>query len=440
MLTQRSVRTNPIIYKTFIVGGEPTTTYVNRDNGELEDQLIEYLKSKHKILSITGPTKSGKTVLVRKTLKDYQKIEIAGGEITTISEFWQKMLFEVNLPSKSSVTESDGDQSERTEEVSATASAGTPILPSATFKRSNKTGKSRGRSRTDFTEYAAQTVVLHRLKEKKPIVIIDDFHYIPENTQREIVRSFKNLVYDGLPLIVISVPHHSFDVIAVQREMTGRIWDLEIPAWTQEELSEIPRVGFEKLKLEYDESLITGLLNQVFESPYLMQEFCLETCRANKIPAAYKTFKLRPPDNWEIFYRNILKRNKAVCYEFKKMSAGPRLGAARKMRTLKSGKRVDLYQAVLLAIVQTGSFKTLEFEDIRAALRDIMPPPIPRITEITRVLRQMEKISKEAKRNESVIEVDDDCLNILDPFLAFYLRWGIVESNNGVDAEQPKPT
>jgi hypothetical protein len=74
----------------FVPGGFPRITYVPRDELKLEAQVQDYLDERHKVLSLSGPTKSGKTVLVRKIAPD--AIWVSGGDITGSSEFWRTLV------------------------------------------------------------------------------------------------------------------------------------------------------------------------------------------------------------------------------------------------------------------------------------------------------------------------------------------------------------
>jgi len=43
--------------KVFVPGGLPSITYNPRDSLKLEERVRDYLDERHKILSISGPTK-----------------------------------------------------------------------------------------------------------------------------------------------------------------------------------------------------------------------------------------------------------------------------------------------------------------------------------------------------------------------------------------------
>ena len=47
--------------QVFVPGGRPTVTYVPRDELQPERRLDDYLAERHKVLSVSGPTKTAKT-------------------------------------------------------------------------------------------------------------------------------------------------------------------------------------------------------------------------------------------------------------------------------------------------------------------------------------------------------------------------------------------
>lgn len=95
-------------------------------------------------------------------------------------------------------------------------------------------------------------------------------------------------------------------------------------------------------------------------------------------------------------------------------------------RTLNNNKVTDIYGAILYAIEHTGPKLELSYEEIRSALRNSLKSDPPQKHQITNVLEQMTKIAKEKIEGEPVLEYDAEynTLHIVDPFFAYYLRWG----------------
>jgi predicted ATP-dependent Lon-type protease len=76
--------------RVFVAGGMPTDTYVHRRHLGLEDRLRSELFSGYQIVCVTGPTKSGKSVLCKAILADKKSIWLHGGQISDETEFWQQ--------------------------------------------------------------------------------------------------------------------------------------------------------------------------------------------------------------------------------------------------------------------------------------------------------------------------------------------------------------
>lgn len=66
----------------FIAGSQPKLTYNPRESLRLESGLTEAISTPGKVIVVTGPTKSGKTVLVNRILSHDKTIWIDGGAIS----------------------------------------------------------------------------------------------------------------------------------------------------------------------------------------------------------------------------------------------------------------------------------------------------------------------------------------------------------------------
>jgi hypothetical protein len=50
----------PRVGEVFVPGGLPKITYNPRESLKLEERVLDYLDERHKILSLSGPTKFGR--------------------------------------------------------------------------------------------------------------------------------------------------------------------------------------------------------------------------------------------------------------------------------------------------------------------------------------------------------------------------------------------
>ena len=117
---------------------------------------------------------------------------------------------------------------------------------------------------------------------------------------------------------------------------------------------------------------------------------------------------------------------------FEKLARGPRQRTDRVRRELIDGREVDIYQLVLhgMAHLKPG-LVTLEYEDLRAGIREVASGQIPQLHEVARVLKHMATIAATDQSSTPVIDFEESGkrLHITDPFFAFYLRWGDIKSS-----------
>jgi len=373
--------------EVFVAGGMPSITYFDRQELKLEAKLRSELAEGFKIIAVTGPTKSGKTVLCRKVIPDKSCVRIDGGQIETADDFWGETLRALNLPSEESLTTSS----------ILTASIKALIGLQAQLNSGS------------IVKFAAPSKkqILQLMRERGLTLIIDDFHYMLEDIQREVVRSLKSEVFEGLSVILIAVPHRAFDTISAEPEMEGRYAHIEIPPWAQHELIAIPRTGFAKLRMNVDPIVIDGMCCEAMQSPLLIQRFCARLCTHYQIEESLK--KLRDFQPTDEVIRNIYK---GVAQQFgfptfKKVAKGPQSRSKRNPRKLKnSNETVDIYQAILMAVAKTGPKAKLHYDDIREHLKEILSETdIPQKHEVSGALGHMETIARQKNKRGTCIGV-----------------------------------
>ncbi len=254
--------------------------------------------------------------------------------------------------------------------------------------------------------------------------MIDDFHYVPQGVQLEIIRGMKDLVFDGLALIVVAVPHRAYDVVRVEKEMTGRVAQLEVGFWDDGDLREIADRGFDALNVSDENGLISRLVDEAFQSPHLMQEFCRELCKLNGVTETSDGMAVLEAPDWDDFFARLAPDTSKAAFDL--LARGPRQRSDRKARTLAAGGETDIYGAVLRAIAKTGPLTALTYEQLRGSLREVLAEDAPQRHEVTRVLEEMAKIAKEQIEGEPVVDYDNELatLHISDPYFAYWLRWG----------------
>lgn len=408
----------------FVAGGMPRLTYIPRAERNLEERLRSAEDNLCKVVTVTGATKSGKTVLVKKVFPSEGSIWVDGGTVKSEDDLWNYVLRGLAGHTETALEESKGTGS--TIEGGLDGEVNLPLWLlkgkgklGATHTSTKETTKSASLSLTP------RSAAISQLRLAKRPLIIDDFHYLQRDFQGNMIRALKPLIFDGLPVILIAIPHRRYDAVKVEREMTGRLEQINIPMWEIRELVEIANEGFPLLNIEVPTTVLNQLAGEAYGSPHLMQEFCKELARHHGIDKTV-TEKFHITNVESDLFKKVAEGTAKTIFD--KLSKGPRQRADRVQRKLKTGQTGDIYKVTLYALSKIGpGLDTIEYEQIRMAIREVLDDKVPHAQEVTRVLEKMADIAASDEASTPVLdwEKEERKLHITDPFFAFYLKWGV---------------
>ena len=157
----------------------PTVNYVTRD--KFERELQHELDRRDKLICVTGPSKSGKTVVVKRLLPD---APVVIGQVGLEQrEIWRHLCSVHSIPLK---------------HVEGTEGAGE-------IRTGPVGGKITVASERDIY-VDARNAFLSYLRDQKRI-IFDDFHYYEPETQKELLQGLKPLLQERLTIVLISTSY-----------------------------------------------------------------------------------------------------------------------------------------------------------------------------------------------------------------------------------------
>lgn len=410
--------------KVFVPGGMPQHTYVSRVELDLEKKLASVTDNLCKLVTLTGATKSGKTVLTSKVFprETETNIWVDGGSVTNESDFWAIVLEQIQGYTEAEV--SSGSELE----LGATANVeaqGSLLLLKGKAGGGASARKKKTNSAKKTVQMSPKTAAITQLSADDIVIVIDDFHYLDRQLQGSLVRAFKPLVFKGQAVVIIAIPHRKYDAVKVEREMTSRIEPIQAPPWVDSELRQIATVGFPLLKMEVASTVIDKFVSESYKSPHLMQEFCRQLCRDSHVEQTLGT-PLAISNVDDNLFRRVAEGTGRVIFE--KLAKGPRSRTDRIPRPLKGGREADIYKVVLLALARLSpGMEKVNYEDLRASIRELLESNVPEAHEVSRVLEKMAEIASSDEASTPVIDWDKDDreLHVTDPFFAFFLKWGV---------------
>lgn len=399
----------------------PTITYVERTSKNFEDELRRAFTIPKMIVSNSGPSKSGKTVLVTKVVAPENLIHIYGATIKKPDDLWQNVITWMGGP----VSRTTTTGSTIGADISGTAGGKVGIPLVAEGKLDLKGGASGALSRSSTELYAQVGVedIVREIGNSDYVVFIDDFHYIEKTVRDEIGRQIKAAAERGVRICTASVPHRADDVVRSNTELRGRVTAIDMSYWEQSELQQIADRGFRELNVDLAPNVVGALAAEAFGSPQLMQAICLSLCFDFGISETLPSQQRKEIDQQTI--DKVFERA-SVTTDFSTMlnalHSGPKLrGTERKPFKFNDGSEGDVYRCVLLAIKADPSKLSFRYDEMLRRTREVCVGDSPVGSSVAESLAQMGKLAK-AVQEAPVIEWDEDVLDIVEPYFLFFLR------------------
>lgn len=159
----------------FVPGGFPLHTYNPREEKKLEERIEEARNNLCKLITITGQTKSGKTVLTKKIYPKRSNIWINGGSIKIEDDFWNILIDQLEYYQTESLSIGEEISSASSNEDMIKGELG---VIGGTKKYTATTGDKSANISIKTKSISTKISALKALEEIKTPIVIDDFHYI----------------------------------------------------------------------------------------------------------------------------------------------------------------------------------------------------------------------------------------------------------------------
>jgi hypothetical protein len=408
--------------EVFTPGKLPEITYVGDHLEERAKFLADALDTGAAVISLSGPSKSGKTVFIERNIGKDRLIQVTGAGVTDANRLWDRVFDIVGTPiTKKSISASGFEGT-----VGGKIGGEAGILVSANSEVS-ATGKW-SKSNTEQTDNAVDylQLLIRELAGTGLVVFIDDFHYIPRHIQIEISNQIKEAIRNNVIFVVASVPYHSDDAIRANPDLRGRTVKIDFDYWKPAELCKIANTGFAALKATASPAYIQALASEAAGSPQLMQTLCLTTCFENDVREVQSSPKQIASDKDAI--EKVCNRTAATSdysSTVAKMKDGPKTrGTDRKAHLLRDQSVIDVYPLVLRAIASDPPELTLRYPNLQKRIQMLCAADQPSGSSVTGACAHIASIANESE-NRNIIEWDagNDIFDIRDPYLLFFLRW-----------------
>lgn len=400
----------------------PTVTYVDRPEHKLEAKLKDFYRMPNMVVSVSGPSKSGKTVLIKKVVHNDYLITIRGASIQSSEELWNRVLDWMGEPAE--VAESTNTANEISGGAEGGGKISVPFVAEGQAKGTVGAKRGWGGGETKTFRRNGLEQVIKEIAKSDFVVFIDDFHYIKPGVRDEIGRQIKAAAESGVKILTASVPHRADDVVRSNPELRGRVVGVDLEPWSVSDLIQIARKGFRALNVDLAPRIERRFAEEAFGSPQLMQSICLNLALVLDTKDTLGDLTRMEVDPNRV--TDTLRRTSAFA-DFSKMLRDLHIGAKtrgteRKEHDLIDGTKGDVYRAILLAMKQEPAKLSFTYDEITTRVRESCVGDAPTGSSVNAALTQMHSIAENLQPGTSPLSWDDPTLDIVDPYFLFFLR------------------
>lgn len=411
----------------FTPGTFPVHSYVERTQQGLEQTLRDSIDTPGQIVSLSGPSKSGKTVLVERVVSRELLIPVSGASIERPHDVWAKTLDWMDTPETTITSQSTSVCVGA--EVSGKGSAGLPFVAKGEIGATGKIEGSTLGTTTEERNGRGLERVVAEIGDSEFVIFLDDFHYMPRDIQAEVAKTLKDGVRRGLKIITAAVSHRGDDVLRANPELRGRVRTIDLEYWDKSELGEIARAGFRVLNGAVSSELVAKFAEESAGSPQLMQSLCLQTCFVLNFRQSQEGIIPKVVNPGPENLQQILEQTSAAT-DFRSLvdvlDSGPRTrGTERKTYKFHDGGVGDVYTVILKAVAADPPQLAFKYDELLERAARVCDGESPVGSSVITTCSQMAKIALEKFPKERTIDWDESksVFDLPDPYLMFYLRW-----------------
>jgi hypothetical protein len=406
------------VFDIFKTQGQPTITYIEREQGKYEKELTDVLEIKGRLCLITGPSKTGKTTLYSKVLgqKNTLPIKISCDDKLSINEIWKKALEKVDFSRvRDAIVE---DSSAIGAQGKISGKLGISWLAGIFGEVGTSIEKTKTAS--DVREMVLSSPspdhLIPILKRLKYILVIEDFHYLQQRVQTSLFQQLKNFIDNEVSIIIVSTTHHAADLAFSNKDLMGRYLHLDISAWSIDDLKRIIGAGFGFLNITCSDGILSLVAEESVGLPIIVQSTCLRLCLNKDLKYRCDAQVFLSNDDAFTALHEVANLNYGtynIVYDA--LITGPR----------KKARRYNTYEMLLAAFSTDPLAFSLSYSDIIERVSSLFPGNIPPVASIISTLNALKKFQQ--RLGIEILEWVNNHkkLYVVEPTFLFYIRWRI---------------
>ncbi|WP_175620588.1 hypothetical protein [Chryseobacterium schmidteae] len=259
------------------VSNDLIKTYIERP--KVDNLFIDGLvKNKHII--IYGASKQGKTSLTNKHLSENQYIKVNCSPTSTTLDIYNSIVRQLNVEILESIEKTYtvggetkiGFLAKIKIPFFAEGDASSEVTAKADLSRlkSYKTVNYNLALAQDLSELLRDTNFKNR-------IILENFHYLSEEVQRQLSIDLRIFEDYNILFIVLGIWRERNRLAQFNGDLQDRLIEIPVEPWEKEDLKKIVEIGYPLLNVKFDD-VVDYIIDSCFDSVGVFQEICKESC------------------------------------------------------------------------------------------------------------------------------------------------------------------
>lgn len=259
--------------------------YVERK--DIDDKFIEALTQETHVV-IYGSSKQGKTSLRKKNLLPNEYIDI------TCSNNWKLEDIHIAILKKIGYQVSTSESKTLKGSAKIKLSLNIPFLGNTGLDVNGDKAKTINKKNLELDPEDVNDIItsLNEVNFSK-IIVIEDFHYLPEQTQIDFSVALKAFHESSkLCFIIVGVWLEEDKLTTFNGDLAGRIISINADRWTKSDFYKLFDNSEKLLNIKFDDNFKSDVIDMCNGSVFLVQQLCYYACELESVSNIHGEFKV----------------------------------------------------------------------------------------------------------------------------------------------------
>ncbi|MEI6949801.1 hypothetical protein V9K67_21620 [Paraflavisolibacter sp. H34] len=269
-----------------VYGNSRNIPLTYQERNDVDNRFVNDLtREKHIILH--GGSKQGKTSLRKSVLKEEEYIVIQCTRDTTRLMLYEMILKKAGIDYEVSRSITTKGTNKLTVKISGEGKIPflTKLSADTTGDFSKEKGNTTNYKRLDIDADDPNDIVrVLKAAGFSKYVVIEDFHYLDEDVQSSFAFDLKVFhETSDLVFIIVGVWQESNRLIMYNGDLTGRVTNINVDAWSDPDLRKVIENGEPLLNIDFPDKVKESIISISQDNVGLLQEICYRICEKNNV-------------------------------------------------------------------------------------------------------------------------------------------------------------